>query len=494
MSVATRADVCAPSHLWVPEGSVFHAGFEAADLARSLGFDVDQPEQDALNVLLAESPDGKWAGLEAGIFCGRQNLKTWSAKMLVMYDAWVRDVKRVTWSAHLYKTTQDTFNEIAHLAENTDWLRKRVRKIRYANGEEGFDFVNGAKLDFVARSQKSARGLSADTVILDEALYLTPQMLGALLPTLSARPNPHVVYASSPGVLVSEVARTVRDRGRAGGDPSLTYIEWTSERTPCAKSDCSHKFDAVGCVLDDERKWRSANPALGRRISLDYVRSERRALPPGEFMRERLGWWEDPVTEDDELSAIPTDLWADCHDVKSSVADDVPVAFGVDRSWDRRTTWVAVAARRPDDRVHVELVASGANDEWALAWLADRVQRLSVLGIGGQAERAPVSSLVERLVAELPHDARPLNTSALGKACGSLFDLVKECQVAHIGQEQLDKAIAASRARPLGDAWVFDRKVASHDTAPLMAVAAAVHVLLTTPRKVTPSFIDFDEL
>lgn len=480
----------APAFFSVPEGSTFAAGDEAADLARSLGFMVDEPEVAALHALLAQR-DGSWASLEAGIFCGRQNLKTWSVQIAVMYDLWVRDVKRVTWSAHLYKTTQETFNEIAKLVEATDWLSRRVRRIRYAAGEQGFDFTNGATLDFVARSLKSARGLSGDTVILDEALFLTPAMLGALLPTLSARPNPHAIYASSPGLTTSEQARRIRDRGRAGNDPTLCYIEWTSEREPCAKTDCIHRPDTPGCILDNEDKWFAANPALGRRIGLDYVRSERRALEPGEFMRERLGWWDDPADDGTE-SAIPVDLWADCTDVKSTLPDDAEFAFGVDRSWDRRTTWIAAAGRRQDGRIHVELAESGTNDAWAAAWLDARLADDRLVGVGWQAERAPISSLAEALK-DAPK-VRLLNTSELGKACGSLFDLVKDVQLVHRGQEQLDKAVAASQARPLGDSWVFDRKVAAYDTAPLMAVAAAVRVLMAAPKKATVSFIDFSEL
>lgn len=480
-----------PAFLWTPPGATFGAADAAAKLAESLGFMVDEPERQALRVLLAQREDGRWASLESAIVCGRQNIKTWAVQMSVLAECLLRgNAKRIVWSAHLYKTTQDTFNEFVNLIARHDWLDSEVAKVSRGNGEEGIVWKSGLQLDFVARSVKAARGLAGDTVVFDEALFLTPQMLGALLPTLSSRPNPHAIYASSPGLTTSEQLRRIRDRGRAMNDPSLSYIEWTSEREFCEKDGCDHRYGSRGCVLDNEDKWHQANPALGRRISLEYVRNERRALEPGEFMRERMGWHEDPAAEGED-SAIPVDLWADCAEATSTLEADAQYAFGVDRSWDRRTTWIAAAGRRADGRVHVELVDNGANDVWAAAWLEQRIDLADLVGVGWQAERAPISTLGENFAHA---KVRRLNTAELGRACGSLYDMVKDGVVVHIGQEQLDLAVLASRARPLGDAWVFDRKGTSYDTAPLMAVASALHVLLTVPRKVTATFIDFNEL
>ncbi|MFW5415040.1 hypothetical protein J0910_00005, partial [Nocardiopsis sp. CNT-189] len=41
------------------------------------------------------------------------------------------------------------------------------------------------------------RGLTADRVILDEAYNLSDDHMAALLPTMSARPNPQIVYTTS---------------------------------------------------------------------------------------------------------------------------------------------------------------------------------------------------------------------------------------------------------------------------------------------------------
>lgn len=463
-----------PSYLWTPEGSLFDAGGEAADMAQQLGFQVDAPERDALNVLLAEKSPGKWASLEAGIFCGRQNLKTWSLQMSVIYDCWVRDVKRVTWSAHLYKTTQETFNEIARLVESTDWLSRRIRRVRHAAGEQGFDFTNGATLDFVARSVKSARGLSGDTVVLDEALFLTPSMLGALLPTLSARPNPHAIYASSPGLATSEQARRIRDRGRAGNDPSLCYIEWTSERSPCAQPECLHLPDTPGCVLDDEARWESANPALHRRISIDYVRSERRALEPAEFMRERMGWWEDPP-EASDLSIFPATEWDECLDEDAHHREGADLVLAVDVSWDRTMASIAVAEVATSKTRLVQQIAA-LEPQDVREFLRSRVDRLKPLAIVLQANGAPASTLLQD-IETIGVPVKALHGGDMAKAAGHLVDAIRAQQVRHVGQPDLDQAISTAVSRPLGDGWAIDRKKSPTNVAGLVAVSEALWVL-----------------
>lgn len=461
-----------PSHLWVPSGATFQAGQEASDFARKLGFQVDWEEEQVLNVLLAEGADGKWAGLESAVICSRQNLKTWALQITALYDLFLRDIKAVTWSAHLYKTTQSAFNDMTQVIENTDWLRKRVNKITQANGDEGFEMVNGAKMRFLARTKSGGRGLTGDTVILDEALFLNPTMMGALIPTLSSRPNPHIRYGSSSGVLDSNTLRQIRNRGRAGDDSTLSYIEWSSERELCVEQMCSHKSKEAGCVLDNEAKWYQANPALGRRISIDYVRAERKALPASEFMRERMGWWEDPLSED-KRQAIPADSWAAILDETSVLGAGHRVAFAVDTSWDRQSSWIAICGTRPDGLPHIEVIAQQYGTEWVIPWLKERVEKWNPVGIAYQEHGAPVSSLAEKFKEEFGDLMFPVSGSELAKACGALHDEVVDGAIKQIGQAHLNEALQYAETRTLGDAWIWDRKGSPVDIAPLVAVTQA---------------------
>jgi hypothetical protein len=75
-----------------------------------------------------------------------------------------------------------------------------VKRIYNGNGEERIEMNGGARLLFKARTKTGGRGLTGDKVILDEAFALQPGHMGALLPTLSVRPDPQVLYGSSAGL------------------------------------------------------------------------------------------------------------------------------------------------------------------------------------------------------------------------------------------------------------------------------------------------------
>lgn len=484
MSSVPRPSGSLPSYFWIPEGARFEAADEAADLARALGDQVDEPEIAALRILLAEDARGKRIALESGLFCGRQNVKTWAGQRMVLYRGWVHSLKRIVWTAHLYKTTQDTFNELISLIESHSFLEQQVLKISRGNGEEGIQLRNGCQIDFVARSQKSARGWAADEVVGDEALFLTPLMFGAVFPTLSSRPDPHFTHLSSPGVPSSEVIRGVRDRGRAGGDPSLAYGEWTSSRETCKDPMCSHKPGTAGCQLDDLEKVRAANPAHPRRISLDYIQGERRAMPVGEYMRERMGWWEDPPTSE-ESSLFPMEQWAERLSPDSTVADDAPIAYMVDTSWDRQTSWISVAGLNAQGIPHVEIVKTGYGQDWVVPWLQPRVDERRPVAIGLQGGNAPVSTLADKLEKQFGDLVHVMTGIDCARACGRFFDAVEKGPLAHIGQEQLEDAMTQAVARPMGEGWVLDRKLSPVDVSNLFATAGALYLLLTTdpPKK-----------
>ena len=116
-------------------------------------------------------------------------------------------------SAHEFKTAAEAFRRVLALVEGSDDLRRHVKKVRTSHGDEGIELMTGQRLRFVARSTGSGRGFSGDCVILDEAYKLPREALGALLPTLSARPNPQLWYTSSAGHRDSEVLRGVRVLG-----------------------------------------------------------------------------------------------------------------------------------------------------------------------------------------------------------------------------------------------------------------------------------------
>jgi phage terminase large subunit-like protein len=429
--------------------AVSSAGQEAAELAASAGLELDPWQCHILDGALGERADGKWSAFEVGVILPRQNGKGAVLEARELAGLFLFGERLILHSAHEFKTAQEAFRRVLSLVENTDFLRKRVARVRTSHGEEGIELLDGARLRFVARSGGSGRGFSGDTVILDEAMILGPEAMAALLPTLSARPNPQLWYAASAGMDSSQQLRMVRERGQRGDDPGLAFFEWSAD--PSAD-------------LDDHEAWAQANPALGIRIPEEFIERERAAMPELEFARERLGIWDDGRRD----AVIPLDIWERCADSRSKALD--PVAFAVDVPPDRGTCSIGAAGRRSDGLAHVEVVEHRKGTAWAVERLAELTKwnpAAIVLDPAG-----PAGSLLPDLEAA-GVDVTKVSGREMAQACGTFYDLATDLRLRHLDQPMLNSALGAARKRNLGDAWAWHRRDLT-DISPLVACTLAL--------------------
>jgi len=428
------------------------SGQDAADLAESAGLILDPWQRHVLDVALGERKDGKWSAFEVGLIVGRQNGKGAILEARELAGLFLFGEQLILHSAHEFKTAAEAFRRVLGLIQNTPDLEKLVAKVRTSHGEEGIELRNGARLRFIARSTGSGRGFSGDVVILDEAYNLPGEAMGALLPTLSAKPNPQIWYTSSAGTETSEVLARLAKRG-AVGSGRLAYFEWSAD----AKSD-----------LDDQDAWAQANPGLGIRILPEFVEAERAALPEVEFARERLGIWADSS----QNAAIDADVWAGLVDV--DFTGRTPVALAVEINAERTKSSIMAAIRRPDGRVQVESI----DYRPGTAWLLDRLAALNAdwkpLGIVLNPS-APAGSLISGLQAS---GIEPVLISGReeAQACGSFYDAVVDGQIRHGNQAPLNIAVEQATKRPTGDSWVWHRRTET-DISPLNGATLAFHAL-----------------
>lgn len=428
---------------------VSSAGVEAVELAAAVGLDLDPWQRFCLEGALGETPGGSWSAFEVGLVVPRQNGKGAVLEARELAGLFLLGEQLILHSAHEFKTAQEAFRRVLHWVEGSDELMRQVVRVRTSHGEEGIELKSGARLRFVARSTGSGRGFSGDLVILDEAYELGPAQMAALLPTLSARPNPQLWYTSSAGMQSSIQLRAVRERALLGNDPGLAYFEFSAD--PKASP-------------DDRQAWAQANPALGIRITPEFVQRERAAMPEAEFLRERLGVWDDSST----AAVIPFETWAARIDRLSQACD--PVTFALDVTPDRSAASIGMASRRPDGRWHVEVV----DNRPGTGWLINRVVELQrwrpqavVLDSAG-----PVASFQVPL-REVGVEVTAISTREVGQACGMFFDAVMAERLVHIDQTPLTAAVHAARQRPLGEAWAWHRKDQT-DISPLVAVTLAL--------------------
>jgi phage terminase large subunit-like protein len=449
----------------VPEGKT-SAGADAVELAELAGLHLDPWQRWVLEQSLGEGEDGKWAAFEVGLVLSRQCGKGAVLEARELAGLFLLGERLLVHSAHQAATSGEHFRRLIDRIESTPEFDRRVRKVSYSHGDEGIDLKSGQRIRFRTRTSGGARGFSADCVVFDEAMEIPEAAHAALLPTLSARPNPQVWYAGSAvdkrihpnGVVLARV----RERGLAGDDDSLAYFEWSIPQHPDTVTDS---------IASDREAWAQTNPALGIRVSTEHVANERAALSLRTFAVERLGAgdWPDPSEKPDRV--IDPEAWEACLDPDSCLLDPVR-ALAFDLTPDRTTVTIAAAGKNDDDLWHIELLTHKRGTRWLGDALAKLVEQYECKVYTDAY--APAGSLIPELE-RAGVEVVGLAYGEVAQACGIFYDAVVDRQLRHLGNEDLTTAVVGAAKKPLGDRFAWDRRRSSAaDITPLVACTFAL--------------------
>lgn len=453
-----------------PEYS-YSDGYDAIELAESAGLFLDPWQQDAVIDTLAHDDNSiaeKWASFEVAYLVARQNGKGSILECLELAGLFLLGERLIIHTAHEFKTAAEAYLRVSTLVKNTPSLDKKVKGYHGSHGEEGITLKNGQRLRFLARSKGSGRGFTCDRLIYDEAYELPRSSVAASLPTMSARPNPQLIYASSAPLDSSEVLKGVRDRGHGKQGTSakrLLYIEFSADPKGY---DLDDEGKRIPLDLDDPRGLAAANPGMGRRTSEEFAESERAAMGDIEYARERLG-----VVDDAEVNAIlKPEKWETLRDPRSTLLD--PVSFAFDTNPERTWSTVSVAGRRTDGRIHTEVVERQRGTGWLVDRLVELTDDWEPANLLVDA-MSPAASLIPQL-AERGVEVTTTNTQQYGRACGNYFDLYDQNRLRHTGQAPLTAASEIATKRILGDTglWGWARRD-STDITPLVSSTLAVY-------------------
>jgi phage terminase large subunit-like protein len=302
--------------------------------------------------------------------------------------------------------------------------------VSHVNGHEGIELKGGRRINFVSRARTPGRGFSGSVVVLDEAYDLSPQAIGAMIPTLATRSMAQVWYTSSAPHSDSIVLHALRSRGRKGENAErLFYAEWGNE---------------AGTEIDDEEAIYSANPGMGIRISLDYVESERRLMSgiPGEYLRERLGVAEEPLGDQD--GPISLARWAERADPTSSIV-------------------------RQDGHYHVEIGRRQPGTDWVLQFAKDNPE----FGPYRVAGSSPAGFLLP-LLAEAGVWAIDVPATEVTQATARLITAVDDGTIHHLGSNEIAAALSNATIAQRGDAQSWSRIKSTGDISALVAATIAV--------------------
>lgn len=346
------------------------------------------------------------------------------------------------------------------------------------NGKHRMILTNRRNWRAATASRRGARSLSVDIAMLDELReHTTWDAWRAIVPTTTTRSFSQVVCCSNAGDQRSEVLRAQRDacvRRIKNGETKETqmgFFEWS----------VPNEVDP-----HDPGYWYLANPAMGllNDFTLDDLRGYLEAMEyrdmPG-FQTEHLCQWVDAL----EPGVMPAEHWSETMDHTSHRDPDASVVAAVDINYNRTRGYVAIAARRPDGNVHIEIVAAAAGTEWIIPWFQERKGKFTHTVI--QKTGSPISGMIDEFV-EAGIDVTEVNSGVeLAGAFGSLYDGIVEHGIYHRPALVLDRAAASAVARNAGEQMVFDRRNSPVDASPLVACSLAVYIEANPPGATVPT-------
>lgn len=433
---------------------------DVSDLCDAYGLVLDPWQQHVLKGALGERDDGQWASSKVGLSIARQSGKSALLEARELGGLLLFGEELIVHSAHMVPTALESFQRIRFYFENYDDLGKKVRQIRTANGEQGIYMKSGQRLFFRARSKQSLRGFSADCLLFDEAQVLTDETWSAVLPTISARPNPQIWLTGTPPTDMhdGEVFHRIRQAAFDATDRRLTWVEWSADH---------------GDDLDDPAVWAKANPGLGLRPRLEAVEGERASMSDTMFQRERLGIWE----RSDHQGIIPAELWQACRvgedEPRAEFDDDKGVVFAVDMPYDRSKASISISGEALGTGLPmVEVVTPNVKSTAELVeWIVERFEKWGPISLALDAS-SPAGTLI------LPLEDRgitvtQINTREFISACGLFHDAVTSQNLVHNGQPGMQVALEGATRKWINDVWLWQRRNDRVDMSPVIAATLA---------------------
>lgn len=459
-----------------PDGWVSSAAQEVIDLAESAGLHLDGWQRFILDVCLRERADGKWCSREVAYLVARQNgkggvLEALALGALFLFD----DETEILFSAHEFKTAKKAYRQLKRRIQNAPHLFAEVERrgsqvvgFRQSNEDTSITLQNGDVIRFMARSNNTGRGFSSQRLIVDEAQECSEETRQALQYIVSAQPNPQIIFTGTvPGPRNNgEVFTALRDRGRRGGDPVLSWMEWTPDPDMDLSSDAA--------VVQ-------TNPAYPHRVTPETIVAERAAATTDEALdglaRERFSLW-----PDDDAASRLFDMakWAHLGEIPKEDQRPSPVTFAVAGSQDRQWFHIGLAGLRSDGKRHLQVIRSFRGTADVVAELEKLIAEWKPVGVAVNPG-GPAGSLIADLQAK---SIEPVLVTGRdeGQAVGMFRDGFEDGSICHQGETVLGMAVEHAKLKDSGQSKVWDYR-GDIDVAPLQAVTSALFALSTVKPK-----------
>lgn len=445
------------------------AADEAIELADAYGvcdgFPLAESQKVTLRLAAGERADGSWAATRIGDFGPRQGtgkndkIAAWELAHLILFGT-----DLIIHTAHEFPTANESFLRLVAVFDAWDDLRKRVARIRYANGEQGIELLSGQRLKYRARTGGSGRGFAkAGLIVYDEAQHLSVEHVAASGPAKLANPNAQTWYAGSGGLSTSTVAWQIRRAAILGTGGRLAYTEMTGETVAVVDGRIVTKAPDP----TDRDVWYRCIPGLGRWVTEEAVEALFDELGPDLFAREILCVWE-PGFDDRTERVFPPGVW-------ETVNDHVPkpehgLVFAAAVNVERSSAAIGWASAGGTCGLHERRGGVG--------WCVDELVRLA-RSYGAAVAVSSNEGSVLLALEQAGVKVRPVPGGDDRAACGWFFDAVLERRVVVQRHPDLDAAVAAASKKTTEGGFTWDRRAG--DVSALQAVTWAAYVAQGRP-------------
>jgi phage terminase large subunit-like protein len=405
------------------------------------------------------------------LLISRQNGKSFLGRIRVIWGMFYGGEKKLIIMSANRATSLMLFREIAWTIESTPELKAMTKAIRYANGGERIELLNGATLDVISDNSSSPRGRTADFLWIDEVREISEDGFKAAVPVTRARANAQTLLTSNAGDHFSSVLNGLVERAKDYPPETYGYYEYSAPQ-----------YCKIDITLDSF--WRDAvapsNPALGFTITKESIEEAIATNPIEQTRTETLCQWIDSLQ-----SPWPHGVLEDTSDSTLELSVGAYTVFAFDTSPSKRNGSLVAGQLLPDGRIGIGILETYSSmvaiDELAMAasikaWCDIYKPRLvcyDKYATQTMADRLSRSGVV----------TMDVSGQQFYKACGDLLEGLVNNRIVHNGQAEFIQQMNNCAAKVNDSAWrIVKRRSAGDISAPIGIAMAVSQLMMPQPK------------
>jgi phage terminase large subunit-like protein len=371
-----------------------------------------------------------------------------------------------------------------------------------ATGQEGLlALTTRSRLGITANTLTSGHGEVLDLGLADEYFSAEDDRLQqAWGPAMLTRQNAQFWWMSAAGTERSVMLNGEREAGQemvenywATGAPcGWAYFEW-SPPDDAPREDPDTWFSCMPalcpsppCRCDPDGVWHHTTTLAKIAAELEGMKKDLSGFDRAYLNRTRKYKPAPDVN-------VPVEEWSKSVDAESRRGEEL--SFFIDTPPVGDYAAIGVFSPRADGKGHVELVAYGLPTSRVVDAVLKLKGKYHPVAIGIDDKSSAGRSLIDDLTRaglNRPEDPeKPLrgdlfvmSLNDMTTAAAQIARAIREDQIRHTDQVQINKAIGNTRTRPVGDAWAFGRKQSGVDISPFITVTGARYVHLAWKDKI----------